>query len=237
MIGASAIKIAADKVIEKGKKIAAHMLEAAESDIEFADGVFRIVGTDRRLSIGEIATAARNSANLPKGIEPGLDTKAKSDVAAGTYPNGCQVCEVEIDRDTGVVSIANYTVVDDFGKVVNPVLIAGQVHGGIVQGVGQALLEHCIYDRQSGQLLTGSFMDYAMPRADNVPSFRLAFNEVLCKTNPLGIKGAGEAGTVGALGAVTNAIVDALRGLGVKHVEMPATPERLWRTIHGVRAA
>jgi carbon-monoxide dehydrogenase large subunit len=236
-VGGTAIMRALDKVIAKGKKIAAHMLEAAESDIEFADGVFRIVGTDRRLSIGEIATAARNSANLPKGIEPGLDTKAKSDVAAGTYPNGCQVCEVEIDRDTGVVSIANYTVVDDFGKVVNPVLIAGQVHGGIVQGVGQALLEHCIYDRQSGQLLTGSFMDYAMPRADNVPSFRLAFNEVLCKTNPLGIKGAGEAGTVGALGAVTNAIVDALRGLGVKHVEMPATPERLWRTIHGVRAA
>ncbi|MBM3504969.1 MAG: xanthine dehydrogenase family protein molybdopterin-binding subunit [Alphaproteobacteria bacterium] len=237
MIGASAIKVAADKVIEKGRKIAAHMLEAAESDIEFADGVFRIVGTDRRMSIGEVAAAARNSANVPKGMEPSLDTKAKSDVAAGTYPNGCHVCEVEIDKDTGVVKIVGYTVVDDFGKVVNPVLIAGQVHGGIVQGVGQALLEHCIYDPESAQLLTGSFMDYAMPRADNVPSFRLGFNEVLCKTNPLGIKGAGEAGTVGALGAVMNAIVDALKGYGVKHVEMPATPERIWRTIHGARAA
>ncbi|MSO66130.1 MAG: xanthine dehydrogenase family protein molybdopterin-binding subunit, partial [Alphaproteobacteria bacterium] len=237
MLGAAAIKSASDKVIEKGKKIAAHMLEAAEADIEFAEGVFRIVGTDRRMTIGEIAVAARTTANLPKGLEPGLDTKGQSTVDSGTYPNGCHVCEVEVDRDTGVVQVVNYTVVDDFGKIINPLLVEGQVHGGIVQGIGQAMMEHAIYDNESGQLLTGSFMDYTMPRADNVPSFKLAFNEVLCTTNPLGIKGAGEAGTVGALGAVTNAIVDALRPLGVSHIEMPATPERVWQVIQQAKAA
>ncbi|MEQ8247989.1 MAG: xanthine dehydrogenase family protein molybdopterin-binding subunit [Alphaproteobacteria bacterium] len=237
MLGASAIKHASEKIIDKGKKIAAHMLEAAESDIEFGDGVFSIVGTDRRLTVGEVATAAKDQANLPEGVEPGLDTRAGSDVNSGTYPNGCHVCELEVDRDTGNVTILNYVVVDDFGKVINPLLVAGQVHGGIVQGVGQVLLEHCVYDPESGQLVTGSYMDYAMPRADNFPSFKIGFNEVLCKTNPMGIKGAGEAGTVGALGCVTNALVDALKDLGIRHVEMPATPERLWRLIDGAKAA
>ncbi len=237
MLGASALKHASEKVIEKGKKIAAHLLEAAEADIEFGDGVFSIVGTDRRLTIAEVATAAKDQAKLPQGMEAGLDTMAGSDVNSGTYPNGCHVCELEIDRDTGNVALLNYVVVDDFGKVINPLLVAGQVHGGIVQGVGQVLLEHCIYDAESGQLVTGSYMDYAMPRADNFPAFKLDFNEVLCKTNPMGIKGAGEAGTVGALGCVTNALVDALKDLGVRHVEMPATPERLWRMIAEAKAA
>ncbi len=237
MLGAAALKNASEQIIEKGKKIAAHMLEAAESDIEFGDGVFSIVGTDRRLTIGEVATAAKDQANLPDGVDAGLDTRAGSDVNSGTYPNGCHICELEVDRDTGNVTILNYVVIDDFGKVINPLLVAGQVHGGIVQGVGQVLLEHCIYDADSGQLVTGSYMDYAMPRADNFPSFKIGFNEVLCKTNPMGIKGAGEAGTVGALGCVTNALVDALKDLGIRHVEMPATPERLWRLMDGAKAA
>ncbi len=237
MLGASALKHASEKVIEKGKKIAAHLLEASEADIEFGDGVFSIVGTDRRLTIAEVAAAAKDQAKLPGGVEPGLDTTAGSDVNSGTYPNGCHVCELEIDRDTGNVTLLNYVVVDDFGKVINPLLVAGQVHGGIVQGVGQVLLENCQYDTESGQLITGSYMDYAMPRADNFPSFKLDFNEVLCKTNPMGIKGAGEAGTVGALGCVTNALVDALKELGVRHVEMPATAERLWRMIDEAKAA
>jgi aerobic carbon-monoxide dehydrogenase large subunit len=237
MLGASALKHASEQIIEKGKKIAAHMLEAAESDIEFGDGVFSIVGTDRRLTIGEIATAAKDQANLPDGVDAGLDTRAGSDVNSGTYPNGCHICELDVDRDTGNVTLINYVVVDDFGKVINPLLVAGQVHGGIVQGVGQVLLENCVYDAESGQLVTGSYMDYAMPRADDFPAFTLDFNEVLCKTNPMGIKGAGEAGTVGALGCVTNALVNALQDMGIKHVEMPATAERLWRLMDEAKAA
>jgi len=237
MLGGAALKHASDAIIEKGKKVAAHMLEAAESDIEFADGTFSIVGTDRRLTIGEVAAAAKDQANLPAGMDAGLDTRAGSDVDSGTYPNGCHVCELEIDRDTGNVTLINYVVVDDFGKVINPLLVAGQVHGGIVQGVGQVLMENCVYDNESGQLVTGSYMDYAMPRADNFPTFKLDFNEVLCKTNPMGIKGAGEAGTVGALGCVTNALVNALQDFGVKHVEMPATAERLWRMMDEAKAA
>ena len=237
MVGGAALTHAAEQIIEKGTKIAAHMLEAAEADIEFADGTFSIVGTDRKLTIAEVAVAAKDAANLPDGVEPGLDTKADSGVSAGTYPNGCHICEVEVDPDTGVVEIARYSVVDDFGRVVNPLLLAGQVHGGIVQGAGQALMENCVYDAQSGQLVTGSFMDYTMPRADNFPAFDLDVNEVLCTTNPMGIKGAGEAGTVGALGATINALVDALSGLGIRHVEMPATPERVWRAIREAKAA
>jgi len=237
MLGGAALKHASEAIIEKGKKVAAHMLEAAESDIEFADGTFSIVGTDRRLTIGEVAAAAKDQANLPTGMDAGLDTRAGSDVDSGTYPNGCHVCELEIDRDTGNVTLINYVVVDDFGKVINPLLVAGQVHGGIVQGVGQVLMENCVYDNDSGQLVTGSYMDYAMPRADNFPTFTLDFNEVLCKTNPMGIKGAGEAGTVGALGCVTNALVNAMQEMGVKHVEMPATAERLWRMMDEAKAA
>jgi len=237
MVGGAALTNAADKIIEKGTKIAAHMLEAAEADIEFADGTFSIVGTDRKLNIAEVAVAAEDAANLPDGVEPGLDTKADANVAAGTFPNGCHICEVEVDPDTGAVQIVSYTVVVDFGRVVNPQLLAGQVHGGIVQGAGQALMEGCRYDPDSGQLVTGSYMDYCMPRADNFPSFSLDVNEVLCTTNPMGIKGAGEAGTVGALGATINALVDALSGFGIRHIEMPATSERVWRAIQDAKAA
>ena len=229
--GGVALKHAADKIIEKGRKIAAHMLEAAEADVEFADGSFTIIGTDRRLSVAEVAVAARDQANLPEGLEPGLDAEARSEVEAPSYPNGCHICEVEIDPDTGACQVVNYTVADDFGRVVNPLLVEGQVHGGVAQGAGQALLEACIYDPENGQLMTGSFMDYALPRADTLPTINFEFNEVLCATNPLGIKGAGEAGTVGALAAVINAVVDALSGLGVRHIEMPATPERIWQAI------
>ncbi|MDC0074813.1 xanthine dehydrogenase family protein molybdopterin-binding subunit [Alphaproteobacteria bacterium] len=231
MLGASAIKSASVKIIEKGKKIAAHLLEASESDIDFSGGSFTIKGTDKSINISQIAKTKQSE--LPENIDASLDTKAGSDVDSGTYPNGCHICELEIDKDTGDVGLINYTVVDDLGKVINPLLVEGQVHGGIVQGLGQVLMEHCIYDNSSGQLVTGSFMDYAMPRADNTPQkISLDFNEVLCTTNPLGIKGAGEAGTVGALGCIVNALVNALDEFGVSHIEMPATPESLWKVIN-----
>ena len=235
MHGGVALKHAADKIIEKGRKIAAHVLEAAEADVEFAGGSFTIIGTDRRLSVAEVAAAAKDRANLPEGLEPGLDAAARSEVEVGTYPNGCHICEVEIDPETGACEVVNYTVADDFGRVVNPLLVEGQVHGGVAQGAGQALLEACVYDPESGQLMSGSFMDYALPRADTLPAINFEFNEVLCTTNPLGIKGAGEAGTVGALAAVINAVVDALSGLGVRHIEMPATPARIWQAIAAAR--
>ena len=236
MHGGVALRHASDKVIAKGRIIAAHMLEAAEADIEFADGSFTIIGTDRRLSVVEVATAAKDQANLPAGVKPGLGAEARSEVESGTYPNGCHICEVEVDPETGACEVVNYTVVDDFGLVVNPLLVEGQVQGGVAQGAGQALLEACIYDPESGQLTSGSFMDYAMPRADTLPTINFKTNEVLCTTNPLGIKGAGEAGTVGALAAVINSVVDALSGYGVRHVEMPATPERIWQAIAGAQA-
>jgi carbon-monoxide dehydrogenase large subunit len=234
-VGGGAIGRAAEKIIAKGRKIAAHKLEASEADIEFADGVFSIAGTDRRMSMTEVARAAFDSMSLPKEIDPGLDEAAHFAPPASTYPNGCHVCEVEIDPDTGITGIVRYVVVDDFGTVVNPLLLAGQVHGGIAQGVGQALLEGCVYDAQSGQLVTGSLMDYCMPRADNLPTIEFAYNVVPCATNPLGIKGAGEAGAIGAPPAVINAIVDALGELGIEHVDMPATPRRLWEAIRKAR--
>jgi len=236
-VGGSAILRAADKVIEKGRRIAAHMLEAAVEDIEFADGRFSVAGTDRVLSMGEIVESAYMPRNFPLGeLDPGLDETAAYDPKAPTFPNGCHVCELEIDRDTGVVDLLDYTVVDDFGRVVNPMIVEGQVHGGIVQGAGQALLEHAVYD-ESGQLLTGSFMDYAMPRADDVPPIRFATNEVPCTTNPLGVKGCGEAGVIGALPAVMNAVVNALRPLGITHLDMPATPDRLWHAVRDAEGA
>jgi carbon-monoxide dehydrogenase large subunit len=228
-----AVERAADKLIEKGRRIAAHRLEAAEADIEFRDGAYRIAGTDRSVDIRKVAKAAFNPLVLPPGLEQGFAEKVHFIPADSTYPNGCHVCEVEIDPDTGGIEIARFLVVDDFGKVVNPLLLAGQVHGGVAQGIGQAVLEGCVYDAETGQLLTGSFNDYALPRADDVPAVEFAFNVVPCRTNPLGIKGAGEAGAIGAPPAVINAIVDALAELGVEHIDMPATPERVWRAVHG----
>jgi carbon-monoxide dehydrogenase large subunit len=204
---------AADEVIEKGRQEAARRLEAAAADIEYRDGEFRIAGTDRKLSLFEVGSLEATHTRAPEHY---------------TYPNGCHICEVEVDAQTGAAAIVRYTVVDDFGRAMNPKLLEGQVQGGTVQGIGQALLEHAVYDRDSGQLLTGSFMDYAMPRASDMPSFDCGFHHVPCKSNPLGVKGAGEAGAVGAPAAVINAIVDALGG---KRIDMPATAESVWRSI------
>jgi len=224
---------AAEIIVTKGKQVASNLLEAAAADIEFEAGVFRIAGTDRRVSIMEVAAAARDPAKRPAELGDGLEAEATFGVA-GTFPNGCHIAEVEIDEGTGKVTLVNYTVVDDMGRVVNPMIVAGQAHGGIAQGVGQALLEHTVYD-ETGQLQSGSFMDYCMPRADDLPAIQFELNEVPCKTNPLGVKGAGEAGTVGAAPAVVNALVDALKDLGIRHIDMPATPERVWQAINGAR--
>ena len=231
-VGGSALHEASLKIIDKGRQIAAHLLETAAVDIEFGDGAFRIVGTDRHVDLFAVAAAARDPAKLPPGMEPGLDTTHTQTPSANTFPNGCHIVEVEIDCDSGVVSIERYTVVDDFGAVINPIMLEGQVHGGIVQGLGQALLEHTVYDAETGQLVTGSFMDYSMPRADDLPFFSFSTHNVPCKANPLGIKGAGEAGAIGAPPAVINAIVDALHAkTGIRHIDMPATPRRVWETM------
>jgi carbon-monoxide dehydrogenase large subunit len=229
------IHLTAAKIRDKARSIAAHMLEAAESDIGFRDGAFAIIGTDRAIDIMDLAAAARDLANLPDGMAPGLDEQGQANLPVATYPNGCHICEVEVDPETGAVAILRYSVVSDFGRVINPLLLEGQVHGGVAQGIGQALLERTVYDTD-GQLLSGSFMDYCLPRADDLPSFGFGYNEVPCATNPLGVKGAGEAGTVGSLGTVINAIVDAFAPLGVQHIDMPATPEQVWRAIRAAKA-
>ena len=235
-VGGSAIVKAADKIIAKGRKIAAHLLEAAESDIEFADGNFTVKGTDRAKTIAEIAFAAYVPHNYPlEELEPGLDENAFYDPPNFTYPFGTHVCELEVDEETGEVTIDRWVAVDDFGNVVNPMIVHGQVHGGVTHGVGQALLEHAVYD-ESGQLLAGSYMDYCMPRAADVPSFEIGETVTPCPHNPLGVKGCGEAGAIAAPAAVINAVVDALSSLGVTHVEMPATPQRVWRAMQDAKA-
>jgi carbon-monoxide dehydrogenase large subunit len=226
-IGSTALWLAADKVIAKGRRIAAHLLEAAESDVAFANGRFAIAGTDRGVSLKEVARAAFAFATLPRGIEPGLFESATFSPVQETFPNGTHVCEVEVDPQTGAIELLNYVVVDDVGTEINPLTLAGQVVGGIVQGLGQILMERIVYDAE-GQLLTGSFMDYAMPRAGDLCGFEVGHNAVPTKLNPLGAKGAGEAGTVGALAAAMNAIVDAI---GSEDIEMPTTPERVWRAL------
>ena len=231
VVGGSALWLAADKVIAKGKRIAAHLLEAAEADLIFEEGRFRVAGTDRAVSITDVARAAFQPARLPPGLEPGLYETGTFAPRQDTWPNGCHVCEVEIDPDTGAVALLGYLVVDDVGTVVNPLTLSGQIHGGVAQGAGQALMEEVVYDRESGQLLTASFMEYALPRADMLPEVVIGSNPVPTQLNPLGAKGAGEAGTVGALPAVMNAVMDALAPLGVRQLDMPATPERVWRAI------
>ncbi|MGC2412491.1 MAG: xanthine dehydrogenase family protein molybdopterin-binding subunit [Stellaceae bacterium] len=235
-VGGAALAHAADKLILKGKKIAAHLLEAAEADIAFADGLFAIAGTDRTVSIEAVARAAFNPAQWPPGVEPGFAESGHFTPPAPTFPNGVHVCEVEIDPETGHIAILRYIVIDDFGVVVNPLLLAGQVNGGIAQGVGQAMLEHCVYDEESGQLLTATLTDYALPRADDLPALEFSYNVVPCQTNPLGVKGAGEAGAIGAPPALVNAVVDALAELGIGHLDMPLIPERLWRAIRDAAA-
>ena len=231
-VGGASVDAAAGKLIAKGRRVAAHLLEAAEVDVAFADGVFRIPGTDREIAIAAVARAAFNPAQLPDGVEPGFAESGHFTPPAPTFPNGCHVCEVEIEPDTGHVDIVRYRVVDDFGTVVNPLLLRGQVHGGVAQGVGQALLERTVYDPETGQLMTGSLTDYCLPRAEDLPAIEFAYNVVPCRTNPLGLKGAGEAGAIGAPPALVNAIVDALGPLGIDHIDMPVTPERLWQAIH-----
>ncbi len=231
-----AILDASEKVIEKGKAYAAQHFETAVADIQFADGVFRVAGTDRAIEILELAKIARTMPNPPAGMEGGLDVETVIQLSAWTFPNGCHIAEVEVDPATGIVEILRYTVVDDFGVVLNPLLVAGQVHGGVVQGIGQALFERTVYD-DSGQLVTGSFQDYCLPRADNLPFFDFSTVEVPCRNNPLGVKGCGEAGSVGSCAAVINALVDALKDQGVRHLDMPATPQVVWSALNGARKA
>jgi carbon-monoxide dehydrogenase large subunit len=230
-LGGSAVLLATDKIVAKAKTIAAHQLEAAEADIDFADGVFRIAGTDRAVPLARIAADAWDPKRLPGGMEPGLVAGAAYSAGDQNFPNGVHVCELEIDPDTGQVEILNYSVVDDVGTVMNPLLLEGQIRGGIAQGIGQILMEDIRFDPGSGQLVTGSFMDYAMPRAGDIPNMQCETNPVPTRTNPLGVKGAGEAGAVGAMPAVGNALVDALKPLGIRDLPMPASPERLWRAI------
>jgi carbon-monoxide dehydrogenase large subunit len=231
-LGGGALLGAAGKIIDKGRLIAAHSLEAPAVDIEFVEGRFTVVGTDRSLGLAEIAAIAFEPALLPPGMDSGLQGFATFKAPAPTFPNACHVAEVEIDPETGVLRILRYVAVDDVGTVMNPRLLEGQLHGGIVQGAGQILGEQVLWDA-SGQVLSGSFMDYPMPRADEMPSFELASNPVPSPRNPLGIKGAGEAGTVGAVACLTSAVLDALAPLGIRQLEMPATPERIWRAIRG----
>lgn len=220
---------ACDTLVETGKDMAAHILEASTADIEFKDGRFLIAGTDRSVTLHDVAAAAAGS-GWPKSLPASLAAAVDYEGAAPTYPNGCHICEVEIDPETGQTTLCRYAAVDDVGRVINPTIVDGQVHGAIVQGVGQVLTELCVYN-DDGQLLTGSFMDYALPRADDVPSFDLAYHSVPCVTNALGVKGAGESGTIGALPAVSNAVMNALRQVGVQSFKMPASPERIWRAL------
>jgi carbon-monoxide dehydrogenase large subunit len=231
MNSGQAIVEAAAKVIEQGKQIASHALETSAEDIEFADGRFTVAGTDRAIDIMTLADKVRSGAiKLPPEAPQSLDVKHVTDGAPAAYPNGCHVCEVEIDPDTGVTQVVKYTAVNDFGTIINPMLTDGQTHGGVVQGLGQSLMEHTVYDEQ-GQLLSGSFMDYALPRAHHAPPFEVLSHPVPAKTNPLGVKGCGEAGCAGSLTSIMNAVVDALSVYGIKHIDMPATPLRVWQAI------
>ena len=232
----SAMVRATEKIIAKAKKIAAHLLEASDTDIELKDGMFSVAGTDKSVAWGDVTLAAYVPHNYPlEEIEPGLEETAFYDPSNFTYPAGAYACEVEVDPDTGKVTIERFAAADDFGNVINPMIVSGQVHGGIAQGVGQALLEGCSYDEESGQLLTGSYMDYAMPRADDLPFYSVDHScQTPCTHNPLGVKGCGEAGAIGSPPSVVNAVIDALNSGGKKvaHIDMPLTPDRVWNAIN-----
>jgi carbon-monoxide dehydrogenase large subunit len=236
LVGAgNAIVDCAALIIETGKKAAAHVLEAAEEDIEFSKGIFTVAGTDRNIDVMSLAKELRDAGALPEGVPDSLDNKAVHDSSPSSFPNGCHVCEVEIEPETGETKIVRYTVVDDFGVVINPLVVEGQVQGGIVQGVGQVLMEQTIYD-DDGQLITGSYMDYAMPRADDMCDIDFSTHEVPCVTNPLGVKGCGEAGNGGSMAAVMNAILDAMAASGVEQFEAPATPHRVWKALQDAKS-
>ena len=235
-VGGAAIMRALDKIEAKAKKIAAHLMEASDADIDFAGGEFKVKGTDKMVTFGQVALTAYVPHNYPLDkLEPGLNETAFYDPTNFTFPAGTYICEVEVDPATGVVRIDRFTAVDDFGTIINPMVVEGQVHGGLVQGIGQALMEHCVYDRETGQLVTGSFMDYAMPRADDFPNFTIGHVCTPCTTNPLGTKGCGEAGAIGSPPAVINAVLDALAPLGVKDLDMPASPNRVWAAIQSAQ--
>jgi aerobic carbon-monoxide dehydrogenase large subunit len=236
-VGGNALLAAADAIIEKGKPLAAALMEADAADLEFKDGQYRVVGTDKAFAITDVAKAAYAPAGpLTEKFGVGLESTGSYSASPPSHPNGSHVCELEVDPDTGEVTVDRYFVVDDLGRVLNPLIVRGQIHGGVVQGLGQALIEHQVYDPQSGQLLSGSFMDYGMPRADTMPDVETVLEEVPCKTNPLGVKGIGESGTIGAPPTVINALIDALKPLGVDHIDMPATPGRVWETIARAKA-
>ena len=234
-VGGSAVMLASQKLIERGKILAAHMLEASTEDMTFAEGTFTVAGTDKSVTLKEVARAAFLPAKLPKGFEPGFYENATYAPERATFPNSCHICEVEIDPETGVVQLVSYDVVDDVGTVINPLTLKGQIHGGIAQGLGQILGEEVIYEPGTGQLLNASFMDYVMPRADNMCSINIVSNSVPTANNPIGAKGAGEAGCVGAMPSVMLAVMDALAPLGVRQLDMPATPERVWRAIQNAK--
>ncbi len=235
-VGGSAIYEAMQKIIKKGITIAAHLMEASEADVVFEDGRFTVAGTDKSLGLADVSLAAYVPHNYPEGLEPGLDETAFYDPKNFTFPAGAHVAEVEIDPGTGVVELVAVSCADDVGRILNPMIVEGQLHGGVTHGIGQALMEHCKYD-DSGQLLTGSYMNYCMPRAADVPFFKTGHNITNCTHNPLGVKGVGEVGSIGITPAVINAVVDALAHLGVEHMDMPATPERVWRTIRDAQAS
>jgi aerobic carbon-monoxide dehydrogenase large subunit len=236
MLAGSAIVVASERIVERGRKIAAHMMEAAAGDIVYDKGEFVISGTDRKVKLDDVVRRSFDSAAIPRDLDPGFSERADwGPPGAATFPSGAHICEVEIDAETGKAALVRYAAVDDVGRMLNPLLCHGQIHGGIAQGVGQALVEDLVYDKESGQLLTGSFQDYCMPRADDFCDFDLGSNVSLTPRNPLGVKGVGEAGTIGALPAVMNAVNDALAHVGAPGVEMPATPEKLWRALQAAK--
>ena len=236
LVGGSALKVAADALIDKARPLAAHLMEAAPADVQFGDGKFRVVGTDRSLPLVDVAKAFYRPVGLPKQFGIGLEASGSWAADPQNFPNGAHVCEIELDPDTGEVTIDRYAVVDDVGRVINPLICEGQVQGGLAQGIGQALFEEVAYDRTSGQLLSSTFTEYCMPRAADLPPFTLGFHDVPCTTNPIGVKGIGEAGSVGAPPTVINALLDALSPLGVDHIDMPATPARVWDAMRRVGA-
>jgi carbon-monoxide dehydrogenase large subunit len=236
MASGAAIAEASDLVIEKGKVAASHVLEAGVADIEFGEGRFVIAGTDRSIGIMELARTLREAADLPPDAPQSLDVDHVHKSSPSAYPNGCHIAEVEIDPETGVIEVVRYTMVNDFGTLVNPMLVEGQLHGGVMQGIGQALMERTAYDEE-GQLVTGSFMDYQLPRAEDAPPFRFESHASPTATNPLGAKGCGEAGCAGALPSVMNAVTHALSEFGIRHIDMPATPLAVWQAIQRARTA
>jgi aerobic carbon-monoxide dehydrogenase large subunit len=233
-MGGAALCKAVDTMLEKGRVIAAHLLQAEQ--VVFADGRYFVSGEpERSIDLPELARAASDPGNLPDGLSPGLDTYVWNLLDLITFPNGCHIAEVEVDPDTGEVTLKQYTAVDDFGTLINPLLTIGQVHGGVAQGIGQAMLEHTVYDPDSGQMLSGSFMDYTLPRAQDLPDFDITLSGVPTTANPLGVKGSGQAGAIASPQAIISAVLDALAPLGVTHIDMPATPERVWRAIRSSR--